>query len=120
MTIIKKNRYFLSTYAGADQGEHDALVECKRFALLHLDALLVQAFHGVHFSRVGFTAAVNLAETAAPDNAMNAEVVHCQLCACDVSNSRSRAAAEAEPAARAAATAPTKKDTRINQSGTSQ
>ena len=65
--------------AGGDQGEHDPLVESQRLPLLHLDPLLVQAFHGVHLARVGLAAAVDLAEAAAADDPVHGEVVHRQL-----------------------------------------
>lgn len=63
----------------ADQRQHDALVERQRLALLHLDALLIEAFHGVHLARVGLPAAVHLAEAAPADDPVHAEVVHRQL-----------------------------------------
>ena len=69
----------ISTYACADQREHDALVESQRFALFHFDAFLVQAFHGVHFARVGLPAAVDFAKTATADDPVDAKVVHRQL-----------------------------------------
>ena len=68
-----------STYTGADQREHDALIKSERLALFHFDALLVEAFHRVHFARVRFPAAVHLAEPAASDDSVHAEVVHGQL-----------------------------------------
>lgn len=37
----------VSPHPSADEGQHDAFVEGQRLALLHLDALLVQALHGV-------------------------------------------------------------------------
>ena len=69
----------MRTYSGADQREHDTLVESQRFALFHFDAFLVQAFHGVHFASVGLPAAIDFTETAAANNSMNAEIVHRQL-----------------------------------------
>lgn len=69
----------MCTYASADQREHDALVESQSFSLFHFDAFLVEAFHGVHFARVGLAAAVDLAKTAATDDPMNAKIVHRQL-----------------------------------------
>ena len=64
------------TYARADQRQHNPLVQGQSFALLHLDPLLVQAFHGVHLARVRFAAAVDFAETTAAYDPVNAEVVH--------------------------------------------
>ena len=49
--------------SGGDQAKHDPFVEGQGLALFHLDAFLVQAFHGVHFPGVGFAATVNLTET---------------------------------------------------------
>lgn len=69
----------VSTYPRADQREHDAFVESQRFALFHFDAFLIQAFHGVHFARVGFPATVDFAKTAATDDPVNAKIVHRQL-----------------------------------------
>lgn len=37
----------LPAHPGADEGQHDALVQGQRLPLLHLDALLVQTLHGV-------------------------------------------------------------------------
>lgn len=68
-----------STYTGADQWEHNTLVESQRFALFHFDAFLVQAFHGVHFARVGLPAAVDLTKSTTTDDSVNAEIVHGQL-----------------------------------------
>ena len=69
-----------TTYPGADQRQHDAFIKRQSLALFHFDAFLVQAFHGVHFSRVGFTTTVNFAEAAASNDSMDAKVVHRQLC----------------------------------------
>ena len=65
--------------AAAHRREHDAFVERQTLALLHLDALLVQALHCIHFAGVGLAAAVHFAEAAATDDAVHAEVVHGQL-----------------------------------------
>lgn len=68
-----------TVFASRHEAQHGSLVQCQRLALLHLDALLVEAFHCVHFSSVDFSAAVNLAEAATADDAQHAEVVHRQL-----------------------------------------
>jgi hypothetical protein len=75
----RENKMYRSTYTGADQREHDTLVESQRFALFHFDAFLIQAFHGVHFASVGLPAAIDLTETAAANDSVNAEIVHSQL-----------------------------------------
>lgn len=75
----KREKMYRSTYTGADQREHDTLVESQRFALFHFDAFLIQAFHGVHFASVGLPAAIDLTETAAANDSVNAEIVHSQL-----------------------------------------
>lgn len=75
----RREKMYRSTYTGADQREHDTLVESQRFALFHFDAFLIQAFHGVHFASVGLPAAIDLTETAAANDSVNAEIVHSQL-----------------------------------------
>jgi len=47
--------------------------------LLHFDALLVQALHGVHLAGVGLAAAVDFAESAPADDPVHGEVVHGQV-----------------------------------------
>jgi len=64
--------------AGGDEAQHDSFVEGKRFALLHLDPLLVQTLHGVHLARVGFPASVDFSESSASDDPVNGEVVHAE------------------------------------------
>ena len=77
--VILRKKICRATYACADQREHDALVQSQCLALFHFDALLVQAFHRVHFTSVGFAAAVDFAESAAADDPVDAEIVHRQL-----------------------------------------
>ena len=57
--------------ASADQTQHDPLVEGQRFALLHLNALLIKTLHGVHLARVGLPAPVHLSEPASADNSVD-------------------------------------------------
>lgn len=65
--------------AGRHKAQHRSLVQRKRFALLHLDALLVETLHGVHLACVDLSTAVNFTEASAPDDAKHAEVVHRKL-----------------------------------------
>lgn len=96
------------THPGADQRQHDSLIECQRFSLLHFDPLFIQTLHGIpethtvsehillskpkrsfflvsslqqhlHFPCVRLSASVHLSKTPSTDDPMHTEVIHCQL-----------------------------------------
>ena len=56
-----------------DQGKHNSFVQRERLSLLHFDTFFVQAFHGVHLARVRLSTSVDLAESSASDDAVDAE-----------------------------------------------
>lgn len=67
------------THPCADEWQHYPLVERQSLALLHFNSLFVEALHGVHFAGVRLAAAVDFSEPSSTYDAVNTEVVHCQL-----------------------------------------
>lgn len=45
--VSVQSEFVYVAHPGADQRQHDSLVECQRFSLLHFDPLFIQTLHGI-------------------------------------------------------------------------